>query len=524
MGNNHQKGITEIAFQKLNDDELMERKYSNPDSIIDYLCDNSNFRTLSSLIKETMINADICTENEEDKIFIDTLIDLLEKINPEYKGNDSVKKRVRRWINGEIESIESFDEAIEVCYALGLDIDNTNVFLNKCGFSSLSVRNAKHAVHYYCIINRKSLEDAQKLLTAYNNAGFTEIKKEPLPVDQSHGSTTTVILWRGLLSDWESDDAFLNSFLIPNKCNFIGYSNKALLNYYRIKNIFMTTIFIKMAKSDRADVIDDDEKAQNFKKDDFALQYKLRSAAKKFASRSNIEAFSELSDKILSKLKYPKISGKTGSITRQAITEDTIEAFSKMKELAINTSDIDLQIALSNLLKAIMTIEGAYKIILKSLIGGKDGRIRPLIKESFDKFAPVMKCFPTPKTINKYEKNPQLVDSVLSVRKILILMYFCVFCYEYLAFYSSSVEDYTDSTTDFFQDQKFSQFIKKTNSALVQCSLSQLYPPNQFDCLILMNVRKLETSPDDEIDENNEPLKFFNEVLKLMFKSDNDVD
>ena len=521
MGNNHQKGITEIAFQKLNDDELMERKYSNPDSIIDYLCDNSNFRTLSSLIKETMINADICTENEEDKIFIDTLIDLLEKINPEYKGNDSVKKRVRRWINGEIESIESFDEAIEVCYALGLDIDNTNVFLNKCGFSSLSVRNAKHAVHYYCIINRKSLEDAQKLLTAYNNAGFTEAKKETPAVEQSQGSTTTVILWRGLLTDWESDDAFINSFLVPNKCNFIGYSNRALFNYFRIKNIFLTTIFIELAQSDRESVLKDGDIEQNFNQDNYLLQFKLRSAANKNAKKSNVEAFSELSDKILGKLKYTKIPAKAGSVTCQAITEDAIEAFSKMKKLAIDTSDIDLQITLSDLLTDIMTIEGTYKTVLKSLIGGKDGRIRPLKKDLLDEFAPVMKCFPTPKSFSKYEEKPQLVDSVLSARKILILMYFIIFCYEYVVYNYRSLKNYPEGTTYLFKDLKFSDFIKQTNSALVECSLSSLYPPNQFDCLILMNVRRFETTDEDEI---YEPLGFFNEVLKLMFKFDNGMN
>ena len=74
----------------------------------------------------------------------------------------------------------------------------------------------------------------------------------------------------------------------------------------------------------------------------------------------------------------------------------------------------------------------------------------------------------------------------------------------------------------FFQDISFSGFINQTNKALKQSSLSVLYPPNQFDCMILMIVRKLELSLTD--DDYDAPLDFFNEILKRMFLFDNGMD
>ncbi len=507
-------GITEIAFQRLNNDELMEQQYSNPNSIIEYLCDKSNFRSLSSLIKETMVSANVCSEEDADSVFIDNLCDLLGKVNVLNASNDSVRKRVKRWIKGETDSIETFDEAIEICYALGLDIDQTNVFLNKSGFSSLSARNAKHAVHYYCILKKKSLSDAEELLKVFENAPHIA-EDEDSGIDKNQDETTTVILWNGLNSDWQTDEAFLNSYLIPNKGKFIGYSKRALFNYYQTKNVFLTTILVELARNDKRNALSDGEDiVDRFNDDNYPLQYKLRSSVKRISSKLNENNSAVLSDSILNKIKYAEIPLKAGKTTLQCITDDTIDAFTRMKNAAIDLSETESQKVLFDLIKSIMTIEGAYKTILKSLIGGEDGRIRPIMKDSFGRFAPVMKCFPTPKSFKKYEDNPALVDSVLSARKINILMRFCIFCYEYSIFFYRPVEEYPADTKYLFKDISFPGFIQETNDMLVQSSLSRLYPPNQFDCMILMNVRKFETTQADEIFE---PLAFFNNVLKKMF-------
>ena len=511
---NNQKGITEIAFQRLYNDELMEQKYSTAKAIKKYLDENKNFRNLSSLIKETMILAKVCTEDEEDIVFINELYKLLGFIEPNNLNNESVKKRVKRWINGTTKSMKSFDEAIEVCYALNLDIDQTNTFLNKCGFSSLSSRNATHAVHYYCILNHKSLKTANDLLYSFNNAKYQKTSTYESKGENSNEITETEYLWNGLNANWETDESFLSSFLIPNKYRFIGYSRKARFNYLRTKNIFMTSILAEIAQMEKRDI---DE--QEFCKESYPIQYKLRSLTrnyiddKKMASAKNGFVFK---NRVIDKIKYTKIPRNGSLKTYQEITDETFNVISRMKELAIEINDSDFQDELSKFIstknKGLLTMEGAFKNVLSSLIGGNDERIRPILKQSCKKYAPILNCFPTPKSIKKYEENPALTDSVLSARKIIILLYFIIFCHEYVIQYYYSLENYQATAQLFYNNFSLKGFIEETNKALKQCSLSILYPPNQFDCLILMIIRGAEKRT-----LNDEPLEIFNEVLNQMF-------
>lgn len=515
---NNQKGITQLVFQRLKNDELMEQKYSNAKAILEYIRDNNNFRTLSSLIKETMILAKTCSEDAEDEDFIEILYKLLGSVNSDNLDNMSVKRRVKRWITGETESIEAFDEAIEVCYALDLNIDQTNSFLNKCGFSNLSSRNAKHAVHYYCIFNHKSLETAISLLCSFEKAECQKDSAYIPEVEASDNVTVTEMLWDGLNTDWGSDENFLNSFLIPNKSRFIGYSKKAQLNFYKTKNVFMTSILIEIAQNEKERIQNSNNIMREICEEEYPLQYKLRAGARKVITKTNNEYYSAFKDIVLEKIKYTKIPVNGKLITYQMIADETFEFFSLMKKNAIEINDYGFQYELSKFLnginrkKGVWSLEKTFKDILFSIIGGKDGRIRPILKESNTKYAPVLNCFPTPKSIKKYENFPALENSVLSARKIIILMYFVIFCYETILKYYLSLEDY-QRTAKLFCDNSFKSFIDETNKALKQCSLSVLYPPNQYDCLILMIARKAEKWSIDDDD----PLAIFNEVLELMF-------
>ena len=524
MGNN-QKGITEIAFQRLNNDELMERKYSSPEAILKYLRDNSNFRTLSSLIKDTMIDAGVCDSTSDDRVFKKILTNLLFQVESEWMfkvDKNSIRKRVDRWIKGEVDSIRTFNFAIEICYALNLDIDQTNTFLNKCGFSSLNVRNAEHAVHYYCILNHKSLETANKLLNEFEAAKYNITANDTDEASDSGDGTTTTILWRNL-TNWETDEAFLNSFLIPNKYRFIGYSRTSLLNYYRTKNVFMTSILIEIARNDNNDVHGNEgSKKREFCEKEYPFQYRLRSSVRNLISDAYEDESSILKTRIINKIKYTQIPSNANPADYQSITVETMETFSCMKEAAIEINDLLFQYKLSCFIKGIITFEGAYKVVLRSLLSIKDGRKRPLLKESFGVYSPIFDCFPTPESVSEYESNPVLKDSVLPARKLIILMYFSIFCYELVLYFFHPLEECQDDTQMFFQDISFSGFINQTNKALKQSSLSVLYPPNQFDCMILMIVRKLELSLTD--DDYDAPLDFFNEILKRMFLFDNGMD
>ena len=520
-------GFTELVYQSLQNDELKEIMESTPESFIEYMSEPEHFKTLRSILIEKMAEAQKCTIVDSEKQIYDNLIILLGNTNSDNKKNETYRKKVKRWINGGSGSIEHFSDAIQICYALDLNLEQTNVFLNDCGFSSLSARNAEHAVHYYCLSKKskgtnKTYEDAIKLLEKYNEA---EVIETDVPVSTNKDNTnssTTVVLWKGLKANWDSDEKFLDTYLIPNKKKFIGYSKQAQLNYFTAKNLFISKIITQYAEETK---LDDD-----FNYECYRFQYKYRSTLRKYRKYQGTNKAALLLQSVLNQLKYPSIPKEwttsqienarkpkfqPNSDTYRIIIEETKQSLIPIRDSILDMDDIESQKEMNLFLTSVMTIEGIYKKVLDSMIDDTD-RIRSIKKDVNKKIQPVMKCFPTPKSIKKYEDNPYLSDDVLSARKFLVLMYFCIFCYERCAYYDIIEGNNTNDYSFFFSDFSLREFMKITNHALVQSSLARFSKFNQFDLLILYNVRKIETTPVGELDN---PISFFNDILQLMFDS-----
>ena len=52
---NEHESITELSYRALTDAELLATKYLTIEEVIDYLKDDSNFKSLAEQLKETMI-------------------------------------------------------------------------------------------------------------------------------------------------------------------------------------------------------------------------------------------------------------------------------------------------------------------------------------------------------------------------------------------------------------------------------------------------------------------------------------
>ena len=507
MGN-----ITQLAYNAITDDQILMDKLSTPEEVLDYLQDEHNFKDLSSLLKETILNAGYCADNNSVAELSNTLFNLLIKqdvdCNNKTKRN---KNKIIRWITGETKTIRYRFDAIEICFALGLDIDASKDFLRKCGFVGFNIRDAKDATYLYCLLNNRPLSAALQIIDQYDKQEGMEASDKTIDQEYEHSGHTTVILYNQLFgnSSWENDKDFLNTFLIPNKGKFIGYSYTAQKEYFRLKNILFLTVFLDAVTNENHLVLERiaDPDDSDIRQEDIAVTLATRSALRKFSDPSSVlfplnKAF-----------KDDMSNAKDVLIDVRRIVESNRNDAAQ-KDIACFCNDV-------------MKMEGLLKYVINSIIS-KDRRIREYSKSKLKDT--VMREFPTDKTFAKYENDPNL-NMGLSVRKAIILMYYIAYAYEYSSFLFGS--DYQYTPISFFHPDKssdasdgfnmgFVEFMEGLDGILSKCGLAQLYPANQFDWLILRSIRNYEVS--DYEDETGNPIAFFNDVLAYSFGDDLDLE
>lgn len=187
---------------------------------------------------------------------------------------------------------------------------------------------------------------------------------------------------------------------------------------------------------------------------------------------------------------------------------ETKEVLTEIHKITNKNPDIDTQKNIANFLNDIKKIEGVLKYAIHS-IEGKNSRIRPYGNSALKET--VMKRFPTDKSFNDFEKNPEIIsqEKGIGIRKAIILMYYIAYAYDY----SSYISDYT-YTSDRFGEMGFTEFMNGLNTVLRRCKLPPLYPANQFDWLILYSIRAIENS---KYSIYVDPLKPFNDVISFSF-------
>ncbi len=525
--------ITETAWQRICDDQNMESIYSNPDKILDYLQDNANFRTLSSLIKDTMIKAGVCNSASDDSMFKQILTDLLFQTENECTGKankDSIRNRVSRWIDGTVKSIERAESAIEICFALNLNLEETNRFLNRAGFSSLSVRRAEDAIYLYCLLQKekgttKSFSDAHRLIERYYSEKSEEIDISEANQIVSNPDGTTIVL-RNTLEDivWESDDEFLKSYMLRYKSSFINYSKHALFEFYRAKNLLFATSLLYRIRNFELDQINNAKSKwlinpeTGLKKEDCPIQFALRSALAKFEDVSNSDPASVFLHENEEKLKFSDIESNNIYVNDgvfDEIEKETYDILLRVKEfvfnLAYSPENIKSQTIISRFLLDISSPKDLYKTTLSVLVNHGE-------MHSFKSFLSVRGNLINEEAISGSESIPYLKtdrNNISANRKMIILMYYLLFSFDRFRDKRESGNRAEEDNLSVFSNLSFAGFVGAVNEILKLNSYSPLYPPNQFDCFILMSVRNIETA--DYWDEFQEsPFEFINELFKMI--------
>lgn len=524
--NNDYSDITQMAMQAISDEDLVLQQYATPEAVLDYLQNESNFKTLSDQLKETMCQTGLCTPQSTTGDCVDILYSsLVEQDITLGRTDNRPRNNVRRWLNGQFKYIRNRRDLIEICFALKLSLPFATALLNKCGSTCFHVRVAQDAIYMYCLLNHRSLADADHLFQLFltnNNSAVTvnETSKGNSDVpDVSHSGETTFQMELKLMENasWNSDEEFLHTFLFPNREKFIGFSITAVHEYNKLKNALYLIALKKWLTDEdenvRRKLLDEHNRKQHYKK----YQERLSPAvpATEVRITLNLEnALKKHMDNIpfLQTEEYLPVARleKTGNGHFSAINNAPAICDRIHNEVLAQKEDTALQKEVSMFLSDILSADRVFFQILPTVIGGNDSRKRAygesVLKDT------VLRLFPHRQTFTDFEKSPATSQPV-SIRKAIILMYYIVYAYEFRSY----MDDYTYSSA-LFSQMGFAEFFDGLNHLLERCRLSPLYPGNQYDWLILRSIREFEIGDPDEDDSN--PIAFFNDVLEMSFSEE----
>lgn len=529
--------VTFRAYESLRDDNLIREKYATPDDVLDHLTGKEDFKSLSDNIKEVMIKSGLCSDKSTRNDFIDILYDRFHQLETEipdtmpdlsgvsiynenhvkgiYKKTNIARETVKRWIDGSTQKTNDYNVLLKICFALELELPATTEFLNKNGFNGFNIRNPLDAIFIYCSLNKRPYVTALELFLKYLSAPVT--MKKDIDSERPYDShDTTQQLEDSILknSDWESDEKFLSTFLIPHKQMFTEYSKTAYAEYEKVKNPFYLTA-VKIYLEKEAEAVSrkyrNDYKRKAYKRKYGELlpaevkKSEIKITGKMKRALLHHEWNNEFIKKMAGSVKIGIESNSTGHTTvNNNLSSLLDELGAYMKE---NRNNAKIQFEISQFLSYIMSGDDCLFEMLPAVIG--DNMRKKSFKNS-DLSETVLYLFPHRQTMAEYESRPASVGNGVYTRKALILMYYFAFAYEF-----SAKKPGTTYFADILSEYDFSTFIEEVNAVLTHCRFAPLYPGNRFDWLILRSVRQFEIY--DPYEDLTDCISFFNDVLEASF-------
>lgn len=489
----------ENTIHIMNEFDDLIKEYVDVNTTYDYLLEPANFISLPDLLMNTMVSKGICNENDDRKTFVTKLHNPLFN-QDQMLGRELNEANQRRILSRVFRGSRgiSRERAIEIAFALKLNLEETLKFINDAGFSTFNVRNAADSIFMYCLVREKSIVDAYNLI----NKVYTIIPVSATADANrySHSGSTTNIIEDSIRSDsWESDEKFFNEFLVPNSGKFLGYSTTALNEYFKIKNrLYINYIYSTII----TEMHYHDEDSSNGTVDKGTVPSDALSLREKVLNEvnSNPHLFKIDSYNLRNKDIIPILN----QIRKTVYSADSLRQSEEYSNFF--TSIIPIHILISNI------INESY---LNNLPTNYDSQSN-LPKE-------ITKYFPQDsKFFNDFEKNPANVIysspqeiwvlDTTKIRKAIILLYFFDFVYGFNMASRLGREDVDD------RDFTFASFFEELNSILTKCRLGILNPLNQFDWLILRSVREMfRYDVNEDSDYLDNPINFFSDILKRSF-------
>ncbi len=513
------KNITELARREL--EEELDR-YETPQECLEYLLDDSHFKSISKELVEILQNVCGLTERSTDEMIQFVAERILELENPEGFTKEALrnkKKVVAKWFNKNV--VPDRESSIKICFALKLDYVKSKEFLRKgCKSYAFNVRNAEDAVYMYCLMKGRTYAEAQELLDKYYDAKAPEII--PAVAAAPSSSSTTQILLQEIKdggmdeSALESDDSFLKNVLIRNKNRFTGYAKTATKIYFEQKRCLQEKLIRSNINEAVNGVITAD--IENDPDEFPVVEYNavinlLLRTLKTFSSKH--DEFSPL----LSLL-------ETDNTTATQVWDDIMELFDKdaFKDPCDKGAFLDKMMPVDAMLREVMhdlpydrwkadrDFASYSRSSLSDLVQGLT------IKRGYEAFEKAIEdAFKkNPKKSSKKDPAKELekITFSTSTRKIIILM-----------FYLNYIDGWTPDTD--YDEKNYDLFFNELTDILDECQFASLYHADPFDWLVLRSVIGIERyepwtdmrSSDAAAINEADPSEYFFEVLRMSFDS-----
>ena len=482
--------ITQRALSLIDRDD-----YMTPEESLAYLEQPSNRSSISRQLIRTIRALGVDGDETE------LIAYLLERLSPLCGvTKPEERKKLRQMISGWFRRNTPMkrEMAFKCCFALGLDIGQSEELLRKgCYLGGFNLRSAEEVVYFFCLLHGYPYEKAQEMLCSYRDAPYRD---DP---DNIHGTRT--ILREVQRADWESERAFLEDFLIPNKQNFTGYSKTAAAVFEReIGKLCYNVIRQHLRMLFQTDVVSDDISASH---ESYWTKDPILSSVRRYIdgmARSD-EAFA-------------RISGLIGS-RRSSDARDTVDQVDWFVLDNKKVFERDWE-----------KIFSADRIFSEAVYGIPEVwyLTKKINRESSGSFTPykerlgfkksrlfgdnnVLSAFPRASDLAGVKRDQAGSLFAPEGRKIIILLRFLNYCYDFMR---------TNSP-----DLSYELFYDELTDTLDACRMAYLYPGDPFDWLILKAVRLFELSSDVyDYEEDENPIEYLNAVLELSFPEEDTIE
>ena len=465
--------ITAFAIRTLEEDSCL---FETAEECLSFLEDDSHFKNISKELIEVL--HETCGISGDEKALINELCSRIMDLEyPDGYSKDAFKnkrKTVERWFTKN--RVPERDYAIKICFALGLGYEDAVQFLRKgCKSYAFNVRSAEEAVYMFCLLNGKSYQEAEELLRQYRESdGNADIAKtnETSAKKESTDSHTTRFLIDSLKSGkcndktWEDSESFLQNYLLPNRIRFTNYAKTATRFYYDLKEELQVNI------------ISDNLEIDIF---NFDLGREERDTCLLLLMeilQDNSSSYEDI-DKL-----YNSLANDFSSAT--TVWKDFVSILSNTKHPLFEKKN--------TLLNELMPLEELLRNILCDVPydwsnfsyekGKKGGEVTVKSDRDFASYKrslleDLVKGILLKSTFEKFEDAPELNTYTVSSRKIIILL-----------FYLNYVYDWKHKKTE--KEKSYKLFFDELTDMLDDCQFACLYHADPFDWLILRSIKEWE--------------------------------
>ena len=480
--------ITAFAIRALEEDSCM---FETAEECLSFLEDDSHFKNISKELTEVL--HETCGISGERKVLINELCSRIMNLEyPDGYSKDAFKnkrKTVEHWFTKN--KVPERAYAIKICFALGLSYEKAVQFLRKgCKSYAFNVRSAEDAVYMFCLLNGKSYQEAEELLRQYRklDAKAESSKMEEASSEiESTDSHTTRMLINSLKAGecngktWEDSESFLQNYLLPNKIRFTNYAKTATRFYYDLKeelqvNVISDNLEVDILNSEigreekESCLLSLMEILQRYSASYEDIDKLYNSLANDFSSATTVwKDFVS----ILSDTKHPLFEKKNTLLNKLMPLEDLLRNI--LCDVPYDWSNFSYEKGKKGgevTVKSNRDFASYKRALLKDLVQGI------LLKNTFKDF----------------EDAPELNTYTASSRKIIILM-----------FYLNYVYDWKHKKTE--KEKSYKLFFDELTDMLDDCQFACLYHADPFDWLILRSVKEWEKNMKKKGKEENEGKK-----------------